>query len=496
MGTSNGISWTGWRPCRSKPCAGNIVGMGDVMVKRVFSPNEGPTRQRQRLASRFSAKVSINPAFTRRTVSYQGNKAVPGFRWMKYKEGFSQELVSRLLDYSQPMAVLDPFAGLGTTPIVAAGRGKQAMGIELMPVGVLLGSGIVCAANGVSCQAVEQAGQALLNHVTSSRRAADQFTFPHVRITERAFPESTEQALAKARQFVADVKPPAIRSLLNLACLSVLEDVSYTRKDGQYLRWDFRSGRPLRAKIDKGRIVPFHEAFQARLAEMVEDIDDLKALYGNGRPNLIAGSCLERLREIPGRTFDMVITSPPYANRYDYTRTYALELAWLGFDNHALARLRQDLLSSTVENKTKRDWLARVYGRKQDLLAHAQRIYAKQQALHEVLGILRSHASELSNKQIIRMLEGYFLEMSLIIAELGRIVRPSGSVIMVNDNVQYHGEEIPVDFILSDFAEQAGFICTDIWLLPTGKGNSSQQMAKFGRHELRKCVYRWVRKNE
>ena len=28
---------------------------------------------------------------------------------------------------------------------------------------------------------------------------------------------------------------------------------------------------------------------------------------------------------------------------------------------------------------------------------------------------------------------------------------------MVNDNVQYHGEEVPVDLILSDFAEQSGF---------------------------------------
>ena len=31
---------------------------------------------------------------------------------------------------------------------------------------------------------------------------------------------------------------------------------------------------------------------------------------------------------------------------------------------------------------------------------------------------------------------------------------------MVNDNVQYHGEEVPVDLILSDYAEQSGFTCT------------------------------------
>ena len=66
---------------------------------------------------------------------------------------------------------------------------------------------------------------------------------------------------------------------------------------------------------------------------------------------------------------------------------------------------------------------------------------------------------------------------------------------MVNDNVQYHGEEIPVDLILSDFAERAGFECQHIWLLARGKGNSSQQMGKFGRREIRKCMYKWVRRN-
>ena len=64
---------------------------------------------------------------------------------------------------------------------------------------------------------------------------------------------------------------------------------------------------------------------------------------------------------------------------------------------------------------------------------------------------------------------------------------------MINDNVQYHGEEVPVDLILSDYAEQSGFVCKQIWALPRGKGNASQQMGRFGRRELRKCVYYWER---
>ena len=122
-------------------------------------------------------------------------------------------------------------------------------------------------------------------------------------------------------------------------------------------------------------------------------------------------------------------------------------------------------------------------------------MYEDQGAVHEVIARLRESLAELSNRHIVRMLEGYFLEMAVIIAELGRIVRAGGVVIMVNDNVQYHGEELPVDFILADFAEDSGFTCEHIWVLPRGKGNSSQQMARFGRREQRKCVYRWVRRD-
>ena len=81
--------------------------------------------------------------------------------------------------------------------------------------------------------------------------------------------------------------------------------------------------------------------------------------------------------------------------------------------------------------------------------------------------------------------------MCLVIFELFRVIKKDGIVYMVNDNVRYAGETIPVDLILSDFAESAGFNVDKIWILGNGKGNSSQQMGNHGREELRKCLYVW-----
>ena len=467
--------------------------LGVEFMQAAISPNGGSVKERRALEDRFGSRVEVNSAFTRKVVSYQGNRNVPGLRWMKYKEGFSCTLVESLLREFRPKDVLDPFSGIGTTPLVAVSRGLRATGIEIMPVGVKVGEGIAGAANGLCRDRLESAGAELLDSIRSEDTPSHEHRFPHVRITEAAFPAETEDAIARARQFIDEIEDTSVKRMLDLACMTVLEDVSYTRKDGQYLRWDHRAARNLRGRVDKGTILTLEQAVGARLFQMVQDIDALKLEYEGGYPDFQVGSSLELLRFLPSGGFDMVITSPPYANRYDYTRTYALELAWLGYDQAAFSELRQSMLTATVENKPKLDWLLNTYGEDSDSLSNALQMYEGQGAIHEVLAILNERISELGNRHVIRLIEGYFFEMALIISELGRIVRPGGTVIMVNDNVQYHGEEVSTDLILSDFAEQSGFVCEKIWVLPRGKGNSSQQMRRFGRREIRKCVYKWVR---
>jgi hypothetical protein len=91
------------------------------------------------------------------------------------------------------------------------------------------------------------------------------------------------------------------------------------------------------------------------------------------------------------------------------------------------------------------------------------------------------------------MVHIYFYKMCFVIYGLSRILTSGGIIAIVNDNVKYPGEEIPVDLILSDIAESFGLINRYIWTLGRGKGNSSQQMGSYGRTELRKCVYIWER---
>ena len=271
--------------------------------------------------------------------------------------------------------------------------------------------------------------------------------------------------------------------------MAALEDASWTSKDGQYLRWDHRSGRRLKARMEKRCVLSYADSLHNKLSAIATDLPTLAGFDASRDVRIITGSCYDALPELPANSIDGVITSPPYANRYDYTRTYALELAWLGYDNQAISALRQSLLSATVENRSKREQLN---------VGHSDAIalFDKQPAIDEITVALEAakERGELPNPHVIRLVRNYFMEITVVIAELARICKPGASVFMVNDNVQYHGQEVPVDLILSDLAEQCGFRTKAIWTLARGKGNASQQMGRFGRKELRKCVYWWVKR--
>jgi len=204
----------------------------------------------------------------------------------------------------------------------------------------------------------------------------------------------------------------------------------------------------------------------------------------------LRGSCLSILPKLKTDEFDFLMTSPPYCNRYDYTRTYALELALLDVDEEKIRDLRQAMMTCTVENREKEN-LDQLFS--QDIFQRANKAFENQKELQAIIQYLeeKKDNKELNNPGIARMVKNYFYETALIIFECARLLKNGAPFVMVNDNVRYAGANIPVDLILSDIAQDAGFDVEKIWVLPTGKGNSSQQMGTHGREELRKCVYVW-----
>lgn len=462
----------------------------------------GNGRREAVLAQKFRDRLKVNPDLDRRLVSFQANKAESEHRWYKYREGFSASLVRYVLSHVGPRSgqLLDPFAGSGTTLFAASEIGIDSVGIELLPIGaeIIEVRKLLLAVNrGMLAEQIRKFGEK-----RAWERQGASKPFRHLRITADAFPKESEHKLGRYLDEVERLQNRALTRVLRLAALCVLEDISYTRKDGQYLRWDARSGRRGRANsFSKGKIFGFTQAITAKLQEISNDLlgSDLpfenKGVASNqGKVKLINRSCLDVLPTLRRSSFDGIITSPPYCNRYDYTRTYALELAMLGVGEDGVSGLRQAMMACTVENREK-SRLAEKFA--PTLFTRAKLAVQTQPLLSDLLQYLEACKADgsLNNNGIPRMVRNYFLELGLVIFECARLLKPGAPFVMVNDNVQYQGAHIPVDLILSDVAEKAGLEVRAIWALPKGKGNSSQQMGEHGRKELRKCIYVWTKPN-
>ncbi len=483
----------------------------EELSRTYFSDGVTSIEARIALELQYADVMVTTNEFNRKLVSYQANKKTRFHSWLKYKEGFSAELVEILLGkfgVSSGQKILDPFAGSGTTLLVAQAQGINAVGIDILPL-----CHLVWQAKS-SYQRYDLAALRRIREQVRSAAPLSKARFPHIPITQSAFPDEQERKLMGYKELFDsfNVGEPT-NSLLQLVLMSVLEDISYTRKDGQYLRWDARSqkaqerdtrrishGKPPFAAFQKAEILDASQAIPDALDRVIRDIETVqnaKALPSE--QTLIKGTVLEALPHLENNQFDAVITSPPYCNRYDYTRTYALELAFLGMTHEDIVNLRQEQLSCTVENRSKLERLEAFYRENNRLDAFhtiVDTINASA-ALQEVFSAIemRGEREDLNNKGVVQMVKGYFTELAFVIYELYRVCKPGAHVAIVNDNVRYSGEIIPVDLLMTDLAVSFGFAPDTIYVLQQRKGNSSQQMGKFGREALRKSTTVWHKPN-
>lgn len=467
---------------------------------------------RQTLEKKYSSLLEVTQKFDRRSVSYQLSKCSPLHSWFKYKEGFSADLVNELIDEMNLSAndtILDPFMGSGTTALVGQMRRINSVGYDVMPFSAIA---IKAKSNVLKCS---------LNELKRLLQEFSSLTMPetyssktsYVRITDSAYPEFNARFIQFATDWINQSQYSVdIKNLFTLCMLNSLERCSYTAKDGQYLRWDSRATKVINANIEREkngrRLLPAHKCREvieniqiAVTRELQHVLSDIKLVQSDNHRNFSAsvtftrGSALMELPKLENYTFNGVITSPPYCNRYDYTRIYALELVYLGCDEEDIKNLRQSLLSCTVESKSKISLLKKHY----ENLHATDRFCAilseinSNPALREIMTALekRKKCGDLNNNGVLRMIDGYFTELAFIYAELYRVCQKGAIVAVVNDNVRYGGEIIPVDYLSTSLAEQFGFKPIKIYCLRQQKGNSSQQMKKFGRAALRKSITIW-----
>jgi len=385
------------------------------------------------------------------------NRKLPVYRWYNFNHSFSRDLVLDLIDefnFSKEARILDPFCGTGTTLLAAKEKGTSSLGLDILPLSIFVSNAKL---QRYSTSFLREEMGDLFSRLEENNNV--QLKYRGEDILTRVFHPAILHQIFAVSDWIGKQRYQQSRYFFLTALLATLDKVACARKDGGFLRL-----------LPNKKIPDFKETLTNKINKMFEDLAfinnlppaDSKALLGDARK-----------MPFPDRTFNGVITSPPYPNRHDYTRVYALELM-IGFldSESALKALRYRTLCSHVE---------------------ARRVfyalgYRKSGKLRKVLEQLQH--TQLPNTQVIKMLDGYFEDMFLVISEVRRVLKSGGFAAFVIGDVHYGGVLIPVEEILAEMGERAGLRFTKS-ITARFRGNSPQQMGKFGRSPTKESILIW-----
>ena len=417
----------------------------------------------------------------------------PVYRWARYKEAYSPQLVRDVLDELLPGqpgrgdlgggVVYDPMAGSGTSLLVAAERGLPALGADLLPYAAFVSSTIVRWREADPALVLRTAEDALSRYDSFPDDAR-----LDVPAASWAFSPAVAGALTGLLSVLAEVPGGVERDLVRLAVLSAVEQVSYAVKDGTSLRRRLpggpaRPGRPGQQREEMGA-ADVVASIRRRIGIMAADLEDALSASrgvpgsGTGFPRAGTGSAA-RASMVPGDvrlpaavvqadarrwrpargSCSAVVFSPPYPNRYDYSAIYQLELALGGFvpDAAGLRRLRKQLLRSHVEAPPRGEYAVQL------------------PALRELLSAVNgSRAKGDQGGRVLRMVAGFFEDMADVLSRVAEAMRPGASAAVVIATQTYFGQHLPTDLLLAELGRDAGLEVRALWIVRS-KGVASQQ---------------------
>lgn len=358
-------------------------------------------------------------------------------RWFNYKEGFSPRLVSRIFDGYQLTAssvVCDPFCGAGTTLATAKARGIPSIGFEVNPFAAF----ITQVKTADYTEEDFQQFQSLLERLGEIDPAAPQ-KLPDNAYLCRVFDQEMLLVQLNIQDFIHKLPDCKAKQLLRFAWLCTLESCSLYRKAGNGLK-----------KKNKPPAYPSGKALELAYAKIREKaeamIEDYSPQDTGPVPKLFEESAAQLSKRVDRNSLDLALFSPPYANCFDYTKIYYLEL-WFGGFIHSSAE-QKSIRMNSVRSHCHATWPERYTS------------FHLPELNDQLLPLLKEQ--KLWTNRIPEMLNGYFADMEEVLRQIHAALVSGGHCAIVVSNSAYAGVIIPTDLFLAMIGERLGFEVEEI----------------------------------
>ena len=280
-------------------------------------------------------------------VHFQFAFQTPVQRWFPYREGYSIKLVNSFIqELGIKGNVFDPFSGSGTTLLSARHKGLQSFGVDINPIPVLVSKVENEQYTNTDIINIKNNIKKLKKTVKSNEEYSTSFP-----LADKVFNKEILNSLLHLKNIIQEIKDVIVKNLFFVAWLSIIEDVSNIKKEGNGIKYkNRRRSSHGYISIDKEKWerqnFPEHKYSYVRnkLIDCLEIIiSDIQFKYGlnKNKPKIYKDSCLQ-FDELFSDEIEFTFYSPPYCNCFDYFEIHKVEL-WLGdfvYNKEQLKKLR------------------------------------------------------------------------------------------------------------------------------------------------------------
>ncbi len=378
-----------------------------------------------------------------RSGTFVDNMSLPVHRWFRYSAGFAAPWVEQVLadwGIKPGQVVLDPFVGSGTVPVVCDSIGVNSIGVEAHPVVAR-----ICKAKllweGNPGRVAHFAAEVLKR---AQDRKPDVSSYPQ--LIHRSFDTEALAALDSLKSAWSSLRDSSPESeLIWLALTAILRPTSRAGT----AQWQYI----LPNKTKKNVIHPLL-AFQQQIEIIKLDLRWMQARAERSHAEIIAGDARTFAESMPQRV-DAVITSPPYANNYDYADALRFEMTFWGDvtgwgDIHDTVRKYLIVSSSQHSSREKL--------KTSDLLESDA-----VEPIRDELGVVMEQLAKVrenhgGKKHYHTMIGAYCRDISLVLRQLRIACKPGSRMCWVIGDSAPYGVYCPIEKWIAELAMAAGFI--------------------------------------
>jgi hypothetical protein len=213
-------------------------------------------------------------------------------------------------------------------------------------------------------------------------------------------------------------------------------------------QWQYILPNKTKSKVLAPRI-----ALQQQIEIMKSDLRWMQRRANESKARVVSGDARD-LTDVADRTVDAVITSPPYANNYDYADALRFEMTFWGevtgwSDIHEAVR-KYLMVSSSQHSSRER--------LKTDVLLSTDAVRPIRDELTEVVEQLsRVREDHGGKKHYHTMIAAYCRDISLVLRQLRRVCKPGARMCWVIGDSAPYGVYCPVDRWIGELGLDAGF---------------------------------------